>query len=161
MPDWKTRLAVKYFDGDNEVNITPIDSFSPSFSLNAEVMHSIEQTHVGVVFSPEAMSFSMTVKAVGEAAVAAKLTALALQGKRFDITLQETEDGSDWAFQSIVMSDCIITSASPTNATISGAPMATFSGFSLAAASEGKASANKAAIPIFGGASGDDGTSGG
>ena len=32
------------------------------------------------------------------------------------------------------MSRCVITSASPTSATISGAPQATFSGFSMAAA---------------------------
>lgn len=137
MPDWKTRLAVSYTDEDgNTVDITPIDSFSPSFSLNAEVMHSIEQTHIGVIYTPQAMSFSMTVKAIGD--VAAQLTALALEGKRFDVTLQETDDGNDWSFSKIVMTDCIITSANPTNATISGAPMASFSGFSLAASSEPK-----------------------
>ena len=137
MPDWKTRLAVSYKDEDgNDVNVTPIDSFSPSFSLNAEVLHSLEQTHMGVVFSPQAMSFSLTVKAIGD--VAAKLTALALQRKRFAVTLQETDGASDWSFKTIVMTDCIITSASPTAANISGAPAATFSGFSLKASEEPK-----------------------
>ncbi|ESA32889.1 hypothetical protein N836_24180 [Leptolyngbya sp. Heron Island J] len=145
MPDWKTRLAVSYRDEDgNEADITPIDSFSPSFSLNAEVLHSLEQTHIGVVYTPDAMSFSMTVKAMGD--VAAQLTALALQGKRFDVTLQESEDGSDWSFKTIVMQECIITSANPTEASISGVPTATFSGFSLAAASEPKTGA-KVEIP--------------
>jgi hypothetical protein len=36
------------------------------------------------------------------------------------------------------MSDCIITSAAPSAATISGAPAATFSGFSLSAKAEPK-----------------------
>lgn len=140
MPDWKTRLAVSYTDEDgNEVDITPINSFSPSFSLNAEVLHSIEQTHIGVIYSPHAMSFSMTVNAIGD--VAAKLTALALQGKRFDVTLQESEDGSDWSFKTIVMKECIITSATPTTATVSGVPTATFSGLSLAVSSEPKTGA--------------------
>lgn len=139
MPDWKTRLAVSYTpeDSTEAVEITPIDSFSPSFSLNAEVLHSIEQTHIGVVYNPEAISFSMTVKTIGE--VAAKLTALALEGTRFNITLQESENGSDWSFSKIVLSDCVITSATPTAASVSGAPTATFSGFSLAASSEDKA----------------------
>lgn len=137
MPDWKTRLAVSYTDEDgNTVNITPIDSYTPTFSLNAEALHSIEQTHIGVIYQPQAMSFSMTVRAIGN--VAAQLTSLALEGKTFDIVLQETDDGDDWAFKTIVMKNCIITSASPSPAAISGAPAATFSGFSLAASAEPK-----------------------
>jgi hypothetical protein len=130
MPDWKTRLAVQFKDPATKamVDIAPIDSFTPSFALNAEVLHSLAKTHIGVVYSPQSMTFSMTVKAIGP--VAAQLTALALAGTRFDITLQEAS-GSDWAFQSVVMADCIITSATPTAATISGAPAATFSGFAL------------------------------
>jgi hypothetical protein len=137
MADWNTRLAVTYTDEDkNTVSISPIDTFTPTFSLNAEVLHSIEATHIGVVYSPQAISFSMSVKAIGP--VAAQLTSLALEGKRFEIVLQESEGGSDWAFKKLIMKDCIITSATPTTATISGAPSATFSGFSLAASSEPK-----------------------
>jgi hypothetical protein len=140
MPDWKnTRLAVSYTDADNNtVEVTPIDAYTPTFSLNAEAIHSLEQTHVGVVFSPQSISFSMTVKAIGDAA--AKLTLLAMDGKRFDITLQES-DGTDWSFKSIVLGDCLITSASPSPATVGGAPAATFSGFSLQAKAEPKTGA--------------------
>jgi hypothetical protein len=132
MPDWKTRLSVQYIDPVSKaaVDIAPIDSFTPSFSLNAEVLHSLAKTHIGVVYSPQAMNFTMTVKAIGP--VAAQLTALALAGTRFNIQVQEAL-GADWAFQSLVLTDCIITSATPTAATISGAPAATFSGFSLSA----------------------------
>jgi hypothetical protein len=136
MPEWKTRLAVSYIEGGNTVSISPIDSYTPTFSLNAEPMHSIEQTHIGVIYMPQSMSFSMTVKAIGN--VAAQLTALAMEGKNFDIVLQETDDGNDWSFKTIVMKGCIITSASPSPASISGAPAATFSGFSLAASTEPK-----------------------
>ena len=116
MPDWRSRLAVSYHDEDgNDVNVTPIDAFSPSFSRNAGTLQSI--------------MFSMTVRAVGDAV--ARLTTLALQGKRFDITLQETDDGVDWSSDSVVLSDCVITNANPSPATISGAPAATFSGLSL------------------------------
>lgn len=136
MADWKTRLAVQYKEGSNTQEISPIDSFTPSFSMNAEVLHSIEKTHLGMIFSPESISFSMTVKAIGD--VAAKLTAIAIERKRFDITLYE-KVGSDWAFAKVVLSDCLITSATPTSASISGAPSATFSGVSLAASSEDNA----------------------
>ena len=140
MADWNTRLAVSYKDEDgNTVSVTPIDTFTPSFSLSAEVLHSIEATHIGVVYSPQAISFSMSVKAIGD--VAAKLTSLALEGKRFEIVLQESDGGSDWSFKKLVMKDCIITSATPTTATISGAPSATFSGFCLGASSEPKTGA--------------------
>lgn len=131
MPDWNTRLAVSYVDAEgNTVDITPIDNYTPTFSFTRNVIHSIEQTHVGVVHTPDNLTFSMTVQAIGD--VAARLTALAMQGTHFDITLQEN-DGDDWSFSSIVMSDCLITSAAPSNATPMGAPTATFSGISLAA----------------------------
>ena len=129
MPDWNTRLAV-YLD-DDTAPLTPIDSFSPSFSLNAEALHSIEQTHIGVVYTPQAITFSMTVRAIGDAV--AKLTTLALKGDRFKVALEFQGERNDWAFDSIVLSDCVITSATPSPATISGAPAATFSGMSLAA----------------------------
>ncbi len=137
MADWKSRLAVSFIDDTrSEVLITPIDSFTPSFSLNTEVVHSIERTHVGVVYTPQNINFSMTVKAIGD--VAASLTTLALEGRRFDIVLQETDEGSDWSFKKIVLSNCIITSASPSSATPSGSPSATFSGLSLGASAEAK-----------------------
>jgi hypothetical protein len=131
MPDWNTRLAVSYTDDEGQiVEITPIRAMTPSFALNAEALHSLERTHIGVVYTPEALSFSMTVDAIGD--VAARLTVLALEGRRFDILLQEGS-GDDWSFKSVVMSECLITSATPSAATISGAPSATFSGFSLGA----------------------------
>lgn len=134
--DWRTRLAVTYVDEDgNRVDISPIDAFTPTFNLNAEVIHSIERTHVGAVFMPDSITFSMTVKAIGD--VAARLTALALQGKRFDITLHEF-NGTDWSFKTVVLRECIITNATPSNATPSGAPTATFSGFSFQASAEPK-----------------------
>ena len=136
MADWKTRLAVVYQDDEgNTVEITPVQSYSPNFALNAEALHSIEDTHTGVVFNPQQLSFSLTVNAIGD--VPARLTAIALEGRRFDIVLQE-RDGTDWSFNTVVMSRCIITAAAPTAATVSGAPSATFSGFSLAAKVEPK-----------------------
>jgi hypothetical protein len=125
MPDWNSRLVVKVDD----TKVTPIDSFSPSFSLGAEALHSIEQTHVGVIYSTKQITFSMTVKAIGTSV--AKLTELAMNGTRFSVALQESEDGNDWSFESIVLTECIITSCSPSPANVSGAPAATFSGFSL------------------------------
>jgi hypothetical protein len=136
MADWKSRLVVKYTDASGQATLTPIDSFTPSFALNAEVMHSVEDTHVGVIYNPQSISFSLSVKAIGDAA--ARLTALALQGKRFEILLQEQDGGTDWSFRTVVMSECIITSATPSTATISGAPAATFSGFALSSAVTGK-----------------------
>ena len=145
MPDWNTRLVVSYTDDQgNSVEITPIDAFTPSFALNAEPLHSIEETHIGVIYTPEALSFSLTVKAIGD--VAAKLTVLALDGRRFAVELHEQDGGDDWSFKSVVMSDCVITSATPTAATVSGAPAATFSGFSLGASAEPK-SGEKVTVP--------------
>jgi hypothetical protein len=129
--NWQSRLSVSYSVGTGKPEkITPIDSFQPSFSLNAEALHSIERTHIGVVYSPSQISFSMSVKAIGTAA--AKLSLLALKGTPFDVVLEEGEgDPVQWSFKEVVLSGCVITSATPTSATISGAPAATFSGFAL------------------------------
>lgn len=127
MPDWNSRLVVKYTDADGEHSISPIDSFTPTFAMTAEALHSIEQTHVGVVYGTKQMTFALQVKAIGD--VVARLTRLALTGTRFSIAL--SEEGTDWSFQSVVMSDCIITSCNPSNAVVSGAPISIFSGFCL------------------------------
>jgi hypothetical protein len=137
--EWNTRLAVSFkpSTGGPEITISPIDSFTPTFALGAEPIHSIEETHLGVIYQPTSMTFSMTVKAIGE--VAGQLTALAMEGTRFDIKLlEQANTGDDWTFKSLLMSDCVITSAGPSNVTISGAPSATFSGFSLAAKADPK-----------------------
>lgn len=144
MPDWNTRLTVSYQRPDKQnVEISPIDSFTPTFVLATETLHSLEATHIGVVHSPQQMTFTMTVRAIGD--VAARLTEMALQGAEFDLLLQE-QTGGDWSFKSLVMSRCVITSAVPSAATIAGAPAATFSGFSLAAKSEPK-TGEKTEIP--------------
>src|SRR4051794_17380340 len=126
---WNTRLAVHYTDDrgvDHE--ISPIQSFTPTFATTAEPLHSIERTHVGVVTNPYSLTFSMTVNAIG--AATAQLTAIALNGTEFSIAVQE-KSGSDWSFSTIVLTRCVITSVAPTAATVMGAPQATFSGFSM------------------------------
>jgi hypothetical protein len=130
MPDWNTRLVVQVTsDGATPPDITPIDQFTPTFSIPAEALHSVEKTHIGVVYAPKSITFSLTVRAIGGAV--GRLTKLALNGDRFNVLLQQQE-GNDWSFSSIVLTDCIITSAQPGAATVSGAPSATFTGFSLA-----------------------------
>ena len=126
---WNTRLAVHYTDDKGvDHEISPIQSFTPTFATTAEPLHSIERTHVGVVTHPYSLTFSLTVNAIGPAT--AQLTALALNATEFSISVQE-RSGDDWSFSTIVLSRCVITSASPTAATVMGAPQATFSGFSM------------------------------
>ena len=157
MADWRSRLVVKFIENGVPKTITPIESFQPSFSLNAEPVHSIEDTHIGVIYSPDQVNFSMTVKAIGSNGAAARLTHLALRGTPFNVEIQTREDDEkDWSFESLVLEDCIITNASPTNAAISGAPTATFSGFSLG----GKAASGSdiSAVGAYAGATTKTGT---
>jgi hypothetical protein len=145
MADWATRLAVSYHDESGKtVLVTPVDSVAMNYATNAEVIHSLERSHAGIVFSPQGMSFTINVKAIGD--VAAQLTSLALTGERFSVILQEREgESADWGFKTVVMTECVITSAAHT-ANSAGAPTATFSGMSLASSAEPKTS-QKVAIP--------------
>jgi hypothetical protein len=134
MPDWNTRLAVDFTldptdDPNSFVPITPINTFSTTIGLVATELHSIEATHVGAVYAPRSIAFTMTLNAMGTAA--AQLAALALKGTRFDIVVQ-VQEGTDWSFQSILLKNCIATQLQ-TNAPVSGAPTLTISGVALKA----------------------------
>lgn len=130
MPNWKSRLSVKYNDGSGEKLITPIESFQPSFAMNAEPLSSIEAINIGVVYMPEQVTFSISVKALGPAT--GQLTKLSLDGTPFQIVMEEVDEGDvEWSLTEVLLDQCIITNASPSSAAISGAPTATFSGFAL------------------------------
>ena len=108
--DWKTRLGVRFTVDGNETRVFLAQSYVPTFGTSAEPLHSIERTHVGVVATPQSLTFTLSVTAIGPAA--AELTALALRGDPFDIVLLEQE-GDDWSFSTIVLEQCYITSAAP------------------------------------------------
>jgi len=130
MPNWNSRLSVKYDSGSGENTITPIESFQPTFAMNAEPLHSVEAINIGVIYMPEQINFSITVKALGTAT--AELTMLALNGTPFKIVMEEVDEGDvEWSLTEVLLDKCIITNAVPSSAAISGAPTATFSGFAL------------------------------
>ena len=122
--DWKTRLEVTV-DGKP---ISPIDSFTPTLTTPKTVIHSIEADNIGAVFQPQTATFTMTLKALGPNV--AELTKIALDGKKFNISVAEKK-GTDWTFSKMLFRDCLITSANPSNVVIDGVPTATFSGMIL------------------------------
>jgi len=125
MPDWNTRLEISLGDG---TVVTPIDSFTPTFTTPRTAIHSIEADNVGAVFGPKTATFTMSMKAIGT--VTATLTQLALSNAKFNIQIAENT-GTDWAFKKLLFRDCLITSASPSNVTPDGAPVASFNGIIL------------------------------
>ncbi len=127
MPDplnWKTRLEVTL----NGKVVSPIDSFTPTFTVPKTVIHSIEGDNIGAVHGPQTATFAMTMKAIGPNV--AELTKMALEGTKFNITVAEKK-GTDWTFKKMLFRDCMITSANPSNVAIDGAPAATFNGIIL------------------------------
>lgn len=122
--DWKTRLEVTV---DGKV-VSPIDSFTPTFTTPKTVIHSIEGDNIGAVHQPQTATFTMTLKAIGPNV--AELTRIALEGKKFNISVAEKK-GTDWTFNKMLFRDCLITSANPSNVVIDGVPTATFNGMIL------------------------------
>jgi hypothetical protein len=108
--------------------VSPIDSFTPTFTTPTTVIHSIEADNIGAVFQPQTATFTMSLKAIGPSV--AELTKMALEGKKFNISVAEHR-GTDWTFSKLLFRDCVITSANPSNVVIDGAPMATFNGVIL------------------------------
>jgi hypothetical protein len=125
MPDWNTRLVVT---GDDGSPITPIESFTPTYTTPVTPIHSIEADNVGALVHPQTATFTMTVKAIGPSV--ATLTKAAVAGTKFKIQLAE-QKGTDWSFTKLLFRDCIITSANPSNAVMDGVPIATFNGIVL------------------------------
>lgn len=124
MPDWNTRLEVAL----NGAVISPIDSFTPTFTTPRVPIHSIEADNVGAVYQARTATFTMTLKAIGPNV--AQLTALGLNGTKFNIQVAE-KVGTDWSFKKMLFRDCLITSANSSNVTPDAAPVATFSGIIL------------------------------
>jgi len=122
--DWKTRLEVAV---DGKV-ISPIDSFTPTFTTPATVIHSIEADNVGAVIQPQTATFSMSLKAIGPNV--AELTKMALEGTKFQIQVAEKK-GTDWTLKKMLLRDCMFTTANPSNVVIDGAPTASFNGIIL------------------------------
>lgn len=119
--DWKTRLEITV---DGKV-VSPIDSFTPTFTTPSTVIHSIEADNIGAVYQPQTATFTMTLKAIGPNV--AELTKMALEGTKFNIQVAE-KNGTDWSFAKMLFRNCIITSANPSNVVIDGVPTATFNG---------------------------------
>jgi hypothetical protein len=124
MPDWDTRLVITI---DGKV-LSPISTFTPTFTLQKTVIHSIESDNVGAVHQPQTATFTMTLMAMGPNV--AELTKYALEGKKFNIQVAE-QTGTDWTFKKLLFRDCLITSAMPSNVVIDAVPQATFNGIIL------------------------------
>ncbi|MBV8702041.1 hypothetical protein [Bradyrhizobium sp.] len=125
MPDWNSRLEVTL---NGSSTITPIESFTPTYTTPVTPIHSIEADNVGALYHPKTATFTMTVKAIGTSVLT--LAQLGLAGTKFNIQLAE-QKGTDWSFKKLLFRDCIITSANPSNAVMDGVPLATFSGIVL------------------------------
>jgi hypothetical protein len=137
MPNWSSRLEVHVAG----VIVSPITSFTTTFATAITPIHSIEADNVGVIRKPQTITFTMTVPAVVSdppsqppAKNVADIYKLAVNGAKFDVALV-VKSGNDWAFKSLLFSDCYITSANPSSVTVgttSGqldtVPVATFSG---------------------------------
>ncbi len=122
--NWQTRLELSV----NGKVVSAIDSFTPTFATQVTPIHSIEADNIGAMFHPQTATFTMTLKAIGPNV--AELTSLAIDGKKFNISVAEKK-GTDWTFKKMLFRDCLITSANPSNVVIDGAPAATFNGIIL------------------------------
>jgi hypothetical protein len=121
MPDalkWDTRLTVMV----GTTVVTPVDSIIPNFNTPVQTLHSLEADNVAHIVQPEAVTFAMTVKAIGP--VVAKLTDLARNHKSFTLAVSE-KTGNDWTFSNVAFNDCYITSVA-NNIVIDGVPTTTF-----------------------------------
>ncbi len=133
-PAWNTNLVIKV----NNVVVSPIDNFIPTFNIPVDPLHSLEDDNVAHVAKPATYTFKMDVKAIGNSV--ATLTNLAVTRTSFTIEASENEGGHDWSFNKITFTNCYITSVAST-ALIGGVPTVTFNGICLHVDAEAKPAA--------------------
>ena len=86
MPDWNSRLVgVRR----RQTSVTPIESFTPTYTTPVTPIHSIEADNVGAIYHPQTATFTMTVKAIG--ASVATLAKMTVEGTKFNVQLAESE----------------------------------------------------------------------
>jgi hypothetical protein len=119
---WTSRLQVQV----NNKLLTPITSFTTTFTSSVTQIHSIEADNVGVVIKPKTMTFKMVVPAMFGAPDptgpnAAALYKLAIDGTSFDVALA-VQSGNDWVFSQLLFRGCYITSANPSDVQVGTTP---------------------------------------
>lgn len=131
MVNWGAKLAIRITEADGtKTLITPLESFDPQIQTPHLEIDSTEQERLGWERQPTRFSFTLSVKAVGDAAQV--LSRLQLNRDEFEIGIAEenTETG-DWAFTSVLFTRCKITSSNPTRLSNNGAPVASYNGGAL------------------------------
>jgi len=129
MPDWNSKLSVKL----GTAPVSPVTTFTPTFTTAQTPLHSIESDNVGTIQGATTYTFIIVLPA-NSAAVAA-LTANAITRAPFTLTVSE-ESGNDWAFKSLTFDGCQVTQAQPSTIGIDGVPQATFTCLALGATVE-------------------------
>ena len=115
MSEWKSKLNIR-IDGKP---VSPIVQFTPTFKTPHTVIHSVEQDSVGYHHQPVELTFTMTLQA--NAPIVSKLAMMAVDGKRFEVTLTE-EKGTDWGFNRLTFLDCVVQSINPSNVKLEDVP---------------------------------------
>ncbi|HEY9291850.1 MAG TPA: hypothetical protein VIP98_11270 [Microlunatus sp.] len=127
--NWNTKLSVKL----DTAPVTPVTSFTPTFTTAQTPLHSIEADNVGTIQGATTYSFVLVVAANSPAV--ATLTGNAITRTPFTLTVSE-ESGTDWAFKSLTFEGCQVTQALPSSITVDGVPQATFTCLALRATAE-------------------------
>lgn len=145
--DFKTRLYVSVdeltVDENGNVSIVathpliPLKSITESFSINNTKIHSTHKPNAGTVRGNTDLSFSFNVSSVYDSVAgvnpAKELTRIGLLGIPFNVVTTEVKtqasnNKQNFAWESIVMLDCVLDSGQPLNYTSGGEPVSAFAG---------------------------------
>jgi len=129
MPDWNTKLSVKL----GTAPVSPVTSFTPTFTTAQTPLHSIEADNVGSIQGATTYTFVIVLPA--NSAAVATLTANAITRTPFTLTVSE-DSGTDWAFKSLTFDGCQVTQAQSSTITVDGIPQSTFTCLALGATVE-------------------------
>ena len=134
--DFMSNLAIKVQTEDGQFLLSPITNINPAFNTPHTQEHSLEASNVGQTKGNDTFPFTLTCKAIRDIVSGTNpskvMTDIQLKHKSFNVVIIEQQtsfsEGNNWAFEdSILLEGCRINTGNPSNSSLGGSPVATWS----------------------------------
>jgi hypothetical protein len=140
MGNYNTKVFINIETPEGLQLLSPIRDINIALNTPNTPIHSLEADNVGSYKGNDTYTFSLTVDAIRDNLTGTNpskvLTKLQAEHTKFKIVMVERPTKpaggeKDWAFDEMLLEDCLINTGAPTRETLGGIPTATFNGIAL------------------------------
>lgn len=140
MGSYDTKLFINVETEDGLQLLSPIRDINIAANTPNTPIHSLEADNTGSFKGNHTYTFSLTVDAIRDELTGNNpskvLLKLQLENAKFKIVAVERPTkpaggAKEWAYDEILLEDCLINTGAPSRSTLGGVPTATFNGIAL------------------------------